>query len=195
MVNAGGALRGREGLAAFTRDTDNSSIITVPIPGVMLRICLPKSPVIMTKSEDARVFLDRSATGGRSPATSRIEAMLARVGLGLFALALMAMFHAAQTPASAGLGRPALVPAASAHIESQSATRVHPVRIVETIRRMSRAHALRTTDTQFIASAGSPAISAELIAITPLMAPQDRMIETRGAGASVRAPPSTAHIL
>lgn len=121
--------------------------------------------------------------------------MLARVGLGLFAIALMAMFHAAQMPASAGFGRSALAPTASTRIESQSTAQVHPVRIVETIRRMSRAPALRTTDTQFIAPAGSPAISAEFIAITPLMAPQDRMIETRGAGAPVRAPPSTALIL
>ncbi|HEY4344795.1 MAG TPA: hypothetical protein VGN05_10645 [Parvibaculum sp.] len=153
---------------------------------------------------------DRSAHRDRSPVWSRIETMLSRVGPLVFALAFIIAFHVAPAAAQAGFARDGFAQAGfkrGAHIAQVHGAQAHggqvltsvqidgAARVIETIRRMPRTYAVRTTDTQFAMAAGKPAISAEIVANLSLAAAPVRLADARGMGAPVRAPPMTMCIL
>lgn len=142
--------------------------------------------------------LDRSATGDCLPAFGRFEAMLLRFGPCFFALAVIFAVFAGPLPARAE-AMPAFTGASfliSTPSHGQSVAPAEAVRPgVEAIRRISRSLAMRTTDTQFVIPVAGPAVSAEIIAIAPLVTLRGLLIEAGGTGALVRAPPLTTHIL
>lgn len=133
----------------------------------------------------------------------RVEAVLVRADAGLFALVFLIALSAGPALARTN-GFHAVSPSSfssSCASRMQSGLAAAPGqdlgrRAVETIRRMSRVFALRTTDTQFVIKAGgNPAVPAKIAANVPLGALAGRVIETRGSGAQVRAPPSATGIL
>lgn len=148
------------------------------------------------------MFLDRSAAGGRFPVQAsvlaRVGAILLGAGPGLLILTFLAAFHfgpqALGPHTSAASFYPVSERADGAHLTATGdEVAGHPY--VETIRRMSRALFMRTTDTHLALAAASPSISVPVSANISGVAPLVQLSAAQGCILSARAPPQATCIL